>query len=144
MPGIVKKFVPSHFTHENMKDELTHIELVRALKNLKMGTDYALSYLNIMKEKGRESIPIFELTYFSFNPIEDGKEKLNLLREKSQLKEVANKSDFARLMNISRTTVYNWDDIGLLIHTNDGKKIDLIKTLRLWEILLHSDFTLFK
>ncbi len=127
-----------------MKDELTHIELVRALKNLKMGTDYALSYLNIMKEKGRESIPIFELAYFSFNPIEDGKEKLNLLRDKSKLKETANKSDFARLMDISRTTVYNWDDIGLLIHTNDGKKIDLVKTLRFWEILLHSNFTLFK
>ncbi len=127
-----------------MKDDLTHIELIHALKSLKIGTGYALNYLTCMQEHGRDSVPIFELAYFSFNPIEDGKEKLNILREKSQLKEIANKSDFARLMNISRTTVYNWDDIGLLIHTNDGKKIDLIKTLRFWEILDASHFTLFK
>ncbi len=71
------------------------------MKNLKIGTGYALNYLTCMQEHGRNSVPIFELAYFSFNPIEDGKEKL----PKSAKTPIAESADFAESESVEHPQI---------------------------------------
>ncbi len=127
-----------------MAGELTIQEFIEAIKNLKVETDYALYFFNHKKERNIETSSLYEITSCSITPIEAGMEKLKRLREKTSVRTQANKSDFSRLMGISRTTVYNWEDRGLLIFTRDSRKIDLIKTLQFWEHLHQSQFTYFR
>ncbi len=61
------------------------------------------------------------------------------MRKWMEIKPEANKAEFARFMQISRTTVYNWSNSGMLILSKDKKHINLPKTLQFWEVLFKTN-----
>ncbi len=122
-----------------MEDKLTLQEILTAIKHLEIDTDSALTFFEAQKGWGKSKTSLHDIILLCITPIENSKEKMDLLRKWMEVKPEVNKAEFARFMQISRTTVYNWSNSGMLILTKDRKHINLPKTLKFWEFLFKAN-----
>ena len=49
-----------------------------------------------------------------------------------------NKAHLARILGVSRQSIYNWTSCGYLILTPDGRRVIIRSTLHLWHMLYRS------
>lgn len=110
---------------------------VNAVLELSLDTDRILSFLQAFSDKGYSRITLNELVDITVRKVGITSEHISRLRSISDRHQEMNKAEFARYMRVSRQTIYNWIDEGLLILTPDKAQIRTSETACFWELLLH-------
>ena len=117
---------------------MTEISLfVNAVLGLSLDTDRMLAFLQAFSDKGYRRITLNELVDITVRKVGITSEHISRLHSISDRHPEMNKAEFARYMRVSRQTVYNWIDEGLLILTQGKAQIRTSETACFWELLLH-------
>lgn len=116
----------------------TEISLfVNAVLGLSLDTDRILPFLQAFSDKGYRRITLNELVDITVRKVGITPDHISRLHSISDRHPEMNKAEFARYMRVSRQTVYNWIDEGLIILTPDKAQIRTSETACFWELLLH-------
>ena len=111
--------------------------MLRALLGLRLDTDRLLPFLQSFSDKGCRHITLHDLVDITIRKVGITAEDISRLRSTADLHPEMKKAEFARYLKVSRQTIYNWMDDGLLILNSDRSRIRTRDTALLWELLLH-------
>ncbi len=111
--------------------------MLKALLGLRLDTDRLLPFLRSFSDKGYSHITLHDLVDITIRKVGITAEDISRLRSTADLHPEMKKAEFARYLKVSRQTIYNWMDGGLLILTSDRSRIRTRDTALLWELLLH-------
>jgi len=111
--------------------------MLKALLGLRLDIDRLLPFLQAFSDKGYSHITLHDLVDISFRKVGITSEDISRLRDIADIHPEMKKAEFARYLKVSRQTIYNWMDDGLLILTSDRTRIRTQDTALLWELLLH-------
>lgn len=104
------------------------------IMNLSVDIQSARDIMAIESSQGKRGISIGAFLMYCLPRIEHRAEKLELMRKCASLRDIWNISELSTQLKVTRQTLYNWKNQGLLILNNDGKVI-LPLTVSLWDDL---------
>jgi len=102
--------------------------------HVKMDVKSAQDFLAMVAEKGEAMVEVQDLLAFARPWITDWPEHLARLERTAESHDRCTPTELANWNKVSRQTVYNWRDRGLLVF-DAKKKIDVPATVALWRFL---------
>ena len=102
--------------------------------HVKMDVKSAQDFLAMVAEKGEAMVEVQDLLAFARPWITDWPEHLARLERTAESHDHCTPTELANWNKVSRQTVYNWRDRGLLVF-DAKKKIDVPATVALWRFL---------
>lgn len=102
--------------------------------HVKMDVKSAQDFLAMVAEKGEAMVEVQDLLAFARPWITDWPEHLARLERTAESHDRCTPTELANWNKVSRQTVYNWRDRGLLVY--DGRRINVPGTVALWKFLI--------
>ena len=102
--------------------------------HVKMDVKSAQVFLAMVAEKGDAMVEVQDLLAFARPRITDWPEHLARLERTAESPDHCTPTELANWNKVSRQTVYNWRDRGLLVY--DGRRINVPGTVALWKFLI--------
>ena len=103
------------------------------LLSLRLDTARMLSFLQQLQDKDTSDTNFAMLLYIGTKKLSISDDAVSRLRDLADLHPQMNIAEFARCLKVSRQTIYNWKDDGMVIFSGSGHHINLKKTILLWE-----------
>lgn len=113
------------------------VQILRALLGIRLDTNRLLQFLQPFTDKGYEHITLHDLIDITIRKVGITENSISRLNEVAALHPEMKKAELARYLKVSRQTIYNWIEEGLLILTPDETRIRTAETSLLWQLLLH-------
>ena len=102
--------------------------------HVKMDVKSAQDFLAMVAENGDTMVEVQDLLAFARPLITDWPEHLARLERTAESHDRCTPTELANWNKVSRQTVYNWRDRGLLVY--DGRRINVPGTVALWRFLI--------
>ena len=102
--------------------------------HVKMDVKSAQDFLAMVAENGDTMVEVQDLLAFARPWITDWPEHLARLERTAESHDRCTPTELANWNKVSRQTVYNWRDRGLLVY--DGRRINVPGTVALWRFLI--------
>lgn len=100
---------------------------------LKIDIKAAQEALDMLAKRGKVLTDVRTLLTFSMPQVSEWQVRLEKLERIGESHDKCTITEIANWLKVSRQTIYNWRDRGLLVY--DGRRIDTRKTIALWKIL---------
>lgn len=113
------------------------VQMLRALLGLRLDMEKLRQFTQAFADKGYSQIRLYDLIDITIRKVGITEHSISRLNEVAVLHPEMKKAELARYLKVSRQTIYNWIEEGLLILTPDGTRIRTAETALLWQLLLH-------
>lgn len=116
-----------------------HELLAHAITKVRLDIQPLLIHLRRRQEQGHSDTTVEELLQAGLHKVSDPFSHIkNMDRVLGHDIHHTNKAHLARILGVSRQSIYNWTSCGYLILTPDGRRVIIRSTLHLWHMLYRS------
>ena len=116
-----------------------HELLAHAITKVRLDIQPILIHLRRRQEQGHSDTTVEELLQAGLHKVSDPVSHIkNMDRVLGHDIHHTNKAHLARILGVSRQSIYNWTSCGSLILTSNGRRVIIRSTLHLWHMLYRS------
>ena len=116
-----------------------HELLAHAITKVRLDIQPLLIHLRRRQEQGHSDTTVEELLQAGLHKVSDPVSHIkNMDRVLGHDIHHTNKAHLARILGVSRQSIYNWTSCGYLIPTPDGRRVINRSTHHLWHMLYRS------